>query len=309
MNSISISGFIKTGSSAVFDMLNEYHLVSSSSPHEFKPFNNGLYEYIFDLQIGAEGKHKLIKSKKLKELSSNRVFWRLTNYLNALTPRLFSKTYCYEKDYPGYRDALVEFIDNLYYIKTGNHSEKTKFFMLKNILTTFIAKIVHSLRTNNVVVFNQLIKPEHIKLLNYLEHTKAIIVYRDPRDQFAEIISKKIVPVQYRDQSRVFRFVSWHKERRKIIESLREQSNLLVINFENLVFAEERTRRLMEQFLSLKSNHYDKNKFFFKDKAKRAVGIYKNIIPPVELQYIEDNLKELLWTGYLTQCRSLEKLR
>lgn len=139
---------------------------------------------------------------------------------------------------------------------------------------------------------------------------KLIIVYRDPKDQIADIIKSGKLFATYRtpymtlavdnleaiygrDKKGAMRFhIDAIKNRLKWIDYLErilDKDRLLLIDFEGFVNNYDDYKSKVEDFIGVtKANHKFKNKFFHPIKSMENIGIYNKYLSKDELKDLSD---------------------
>lgn len=124
--------------------------------------------------------------------------------------------------------------------------------------------------SKNVRVFDHLVWPQNTKFIQdyFDQNFKVIIVTRDARDVFLlnkyfwhkppRVLTKPYFPTEVKDFCKVWK----HN-----IEGFSQSENVLVINFEDLIYNTEATEEKIRSFIGLKDEHHLINTHFF-DPAK-----------------------------------------
>ncbi len=168
-------------------------------------------------------------------------------------------------------------------------------FSIKKEYTLFDQPLTNSFSANWTSVFNPY---------------KLIIVYRNPLDQIADMINRRILFLPYgapymtiagdnleaiygRDRKGAIRFqLDAIKRRLEWIDYLKktlDQDHLLVLDFEGLVNNYSEYKSKVEGFLGLtKDNHKFKNRYFDPIKSKENVGLFKKHLSEDEIKDLSD---------------------
>ncbi|HET6559129.1 MAG TPA: hypothetical protein VFG54_17540, partial [Prolixibacteraceae bacterium] len=137
---------------------------------------------------------------------------------------------------------------------------------------------------------------------------KLICVYRDPKDQLADIVRRGYLSASYggpfmtiagvnseviygRDRKGAFKFhVDAIKKRMDWIDLMKKNldpDKFLLVDFEGLVNNYEAYKSVIEDFIGdLKAHHTFKKKFFNPDRSKENTEIYQNILSGDELEQL-----------------------
>lgn len=164
-------------------------------------------------------------------------------------------------------------------------------------------KYLNSILSSNMslnkstIVMNNVFEPFNpLKSMQFFDNVKSIVIDRDPRDIY-------LAAWNYTNQdgskgwkatlgSNVESFVQRFKLYRNKIKN-DENSNILRITFEDLVFQYEQTLDIILNFIEEdKSIHINKKKYFDPEISKKGVGMWKNTSKKMEVDYIYQHLKE-----------------
>ena len=148
---------------------------------------------------------------------------------------------------------------------------------------------------NNIhhVVLDQAIPANNPDLVDrYFNNGKVIVVDRDPRDVYIDLINEKsLVGYDVALNHNVDLFVSFYKK----VRHQREIStpNFLKIKFEELVLQYDKTINEILRFLGIDSSaHINKFKYFDPNKSKKNIAIWANYPYQSEIRQIEEELPE-----------------
>ena len=148
------------------------------------------------------------------------------------------------------------------------------------------------------IVLDQAISPTNIKkTLQYFDNSKLIIVDRDPRDIYANMIHQKMfLGADVLDDDSVYKYIEWHRAVRKQttqdIDDIFIKDRVLRLNFEDFFLHYERTIKDIKKFLSVDFNHKDKGVKFRCESVDEHVGIWKNMPEQDIMAYIGKELSE-----------------
>lgn len=302
---ILVVGLLSTGSSALVDMLREYddiHLV----PYEFNDYRApGLVADQLNSQqnndfLNEIGKLTTLKSRiKLiygifpilrwefstitgirSRFKSNSIRIKQLNILKKLNSKLGSSISSEEK----IRHT------NQWIQEIGSINNKNKKFVL------FEQALLTGIEINN---WKKVFYP-----------FKLIVVYRDPKDQMADIIKNGKLYAPYgapnvnyggvaletifgRSRAAAMKIhITAIKHRQKWIDSLvneLQSDNLLLIDFEGLVNNYETYKTIIENFLGINSKNHSKCKFYYDPKnAINSIDIYGNYLIKSELESLSE---------------------
>lgn len=316
MKIVSITGYGYSGSSAVKDLLREYEDICFLGDRELQLFDppDGIRDleshindelYYINNSIAIRRflifmRHNRFMNKKnektVEEYLNNfvEIQWRgRTGFEKGL---VFGPSYgwwlikrgldeIYERLFHKYSNILNT---DFYITSPNNHFEE----ITKNFIDKFI-KV--SGGEGEIVAVDQLfpaIAPE--KYFKYVNDPYCIVVDRDPRDIYLEAKKKNVnlIPLESAED-----FVKYYKlTRGKKINS----SRVLYIQFEDLIYHGETTKRTIENFLGAKC-HINQGRYFKPDVSIHNTRLY---LQPGEyageIEYIEKNLFEALYNSNKT---------
>lgn len=198
-----------------------------------------------------------------------------------------SRITCYDKTiFQNFNDRLKwKFLD---------YNKSRMFFSViepKNfyeIIQVFHDRIFSGKLGNNTLVldqalpFNKLIKHE-----NYFDNSKAIIVDRDPKDIYADLIrSGGLIGQELRkmDNKSIDKFVLWYKNQRF---KAKIPNTILQIRFEEIINNPLECESKISAYLGKKLNIVNYNF----SKSKKNIGLWRNL-PHSLIENLEEKLKE-----------------
>lgn len=304
-SNILIYGTLSSGSSAVFDLLLEYDNINAI-PGEFDDFRApGLVadQLSYHQRIDFPNKiNELTKFKSIVNLAYG-VFpvfnWRL-HTITGIKSRLF---------YFMIRIKQINLLKKLNQKLKSNISFEYKIHYTNNWISD-IGKI--NIKDKEFILYNQPIEignDDNIWQLAFNPY-KLICVYRDPKDQLADIIKRgllydsfvgpymtiagaNIEAIYGRDRKGAINFhIDAIKKRMEWLDTLKKEldpDKFLLIDFEGLVNNYDTYKSVIENFIGdLKNNHTHKKKFFNPAISLKNIGIYKNHISQSELDLLTE---------------------
>lgn len=162
----------------------------------------------------------------------------------------------------------------------------------------YVNEIVNaiSLKNNGVknIILDQAIPlPKPLKAMNYFENVKMIIVDRDPRDIYIDLINRKaFIGDDLSRGGNVEKYIEWHRALHEPLEELNDP-RILRVKFEDLVYKYEDTLKVITSFLGEENgNHVNKKKFFKPSISSENIGLYKKYKKQDEIIEIYNSLKE-----------------
>lgn len=322
---ITCASYHGSGSSAISDLLKEFNNCHSCGDYEFRFIQDpyGISDLEFHL---VENNHRLNSGyflkkfkKKIDFLSGNRFFRRYEKYfnnkfkiysyeyINNLTNLIWQGEWSQElTESPLFYVQRV--LSKIFQLLTNNKEReinilwknklyfskpKEKFYLYtKNYLDKLFSEINSK---KEFILLDQLVPPTNInRYLKYFSFLKVIIVDRDPRDLY--ILEKlywkdNVFPVK-----NVYDFIEWFKLTREGTDY--NNSNILKIKLEDLIFNYEETLKLINCFLNIGlENHQDKRKYFIPEKSIKNTRLWKKHTELIkDIKIIEDELGEYCYS-------------
>jgi hypothetical protein len=330
MRIITCAGYYRTGSSAVSDLFSEFNNCVSLGDYEFRFVQDP--DGISDLEYNiVENNHRHNTSHAIKR------FIRLVRFLNGTwyAPRyrrffndMFMK---YSIEYIAnitelqchswwHRDqmdrgSIFYSLDRLYAKVIGCIQKgRSNTSMLKKEPSFFtsisredfykhtkeyLSKLFDYANKTNVefMMVDQLVPPSNIsRYLNYFNDIKIISVDRDPRDLY--ILEKTKYRWGIMPYNNVETFCEWYRiTRRHRVCETDHGTNIIRINFEDLIYNYDETCKKLISFVGLKQeDHVLKKKVFNPAISLRNTKVYERHPEALrDVQYIEDRLSEYLY--------------
>ena len=136
---------------------------------------------------------------------------------------------------------------------------------------------------------------------DYFENAKTIIVDRDPRDIYVELIKLgKLIGKELKHTKDPMKYVEWHKAYRRNVEEYKKNENILFLQFEDIVQNyDENVKKIMEFLGEDESIHVPelKKTLFDPGRSIKNIGIWRNYEHQDEMQVLYDNLTEYCYQG------------
>lgn len=312
---ILIYGTLSSGSSAVHNLLKEYD-------------NIGYFEEEFDY-YRAPG----LVDDQLNDISSTNFPNKIDkiNRQSSFTKKIFFKSLiwkfifnCIPKKYLeiDYDLEILNYIKKgligyyqVYLLKRLNKNLKSAIpYENKIEISKKWIKAVGDIFSNKkeIILFDQ-----PINLTSDVTHWttifnpyKLIIVYRDPRDQIADIIKRGLLFLPYgslatnlagvnidyiygRNRKGAIRFqidaIKIRLSQIDYLENLLGTDKLLLIDFEGFIINRDKYISIVEDFIGgIKDHHKFQNKYFNSIVSKTNIGIYKEYLDEDELNELTD---------------------
>lgn len=322
---VGVCGFGYSGSGAVLDLLKEYDECDVSSEIEFElpycPYglmNLDYYLNVFCSRFQSSDAAiynfvKLIKANKKRcspfnSFANGHFVKRSFEYLNSITQcswngAVYYDRFLFSKSMFVYRFRFARRFERFARclklpFKFG-YKRKMYLSICPNDFLEITKKYVNDLLIyagydlSKVCVLNQPFPANNpSKCMSFFpSDTKAIVVFRDPRDVFLSAKyfvkdSASFIP------SNVDSFVVYY---RSIYSSFVGNNSVLKINFEDLIYKYEETKRLIEMFIGIHM-HSKKELYFDLKKSSGNTMIFKKYPQfKKEVDYIEKELPEFLY--------------
>lgn len=309
-----VMGTLASGSSALIDMLYEYENINVLR-YEFNDFRRP--GFVSDqLSYDSSIDYPNVIDKKIKFTNDR---WKMI-YKSSVWKLIPGKTldYIWEKDFrnkklKAYKNSLTELFQ-IVFLKDLSESLKSgiSFAEKIEIANKWIRRVGSIFPSRyDFTLFNQPLHPWSDPEIWTRVFTpfKLICVYRDPKDQLAEMIRRDIAFSPFRcsqlsygqfnitsiygnDRKGRLKFLTDALSRRleKIDEWLKviEPDKILFVDFEGLANNYDFYETRIEQFIgNIDGKHKFKKKYYNPEVAKKnSIGIYKNYLN-------EDELKDL----------------
>jgi hypothetical protein len=309
---ILIMGTLATGSSALVDMLTEYDNINVL-PYEFNDFRKP--GYVSDqLSYDASLNYPNVIEEEIRFVNFR---WKMiykSKVWKLLSERMLDKIWEKEftnKKFKAYKNSLIELF-HADFLTELNKSLKSDIPYVRKIelANNWINRIGSIYPYHyDFTLFNQPLHPWSdvniwTKVFNPF---KLIVVYRNPKDQLAEMVRREIIFSPFRNSQLSygqFNIISIYGNDRKgrmkfLTDALKKRvekidewlevlrpDQVLFVDFEGLINHYEVYEAKIEQFLGISSErHKFKMKYFNPDKARqRCIGIYENCLSEQEIQ-------------------------
>ena len=154
--------------------------------------------------------------------------------------------------------------------------------------------------TTNTLILDQAIPPTNIiNTSKYFENIKIIIIDRDPRDIYSSLVKNNtLLGPDLNSKDSAEKYIKWHKVLRNNsqskIASKENPSNVLKLNFEDLVCNYDKSVEKIANFLGENIVHKYKNRYFDSNskRSKSNVGLWKNHTNQLVMEKISKELKD-----------------
>lgn len=332
---ISISGFGWSGSTAVRDFLKEYESIHHVTHESSKRFIE--YSLLYDPNGFLDLFDKLVTSwnflhvdKALKDHIT--YFKRISAEQGMLNPHGLGLDKLFQVDsqqiHAEFLEEIVSFkynlssrVNNLYDQPLRNFSTRwlnklyprsrnNSYFSCINeetfsrAIVSLHEKMFANLKKDKLFLIEKMIPVNNIELCGkLLPNLKVIIVDRDPRDTFVEMVSKRTLFFGGKEkitEREVEQFCAW-KEKMYVTGGVNElpygcnvsvgSMQLLKLDFEDLVLRFSESQQLLENFLGMNRwNHLNSLKFFDSNKSAKNIGKWKEYHNKHHIDIIEKSI-------------------
>jgi hypothetical protein len=187
----------------------------------------------------------------------------------------------------------IQTLENIYYSKPTqeNFTDSTKKYLDKLFSVRCKEKGV-----SKILLHNAIPTYDPFRAMRYFDNVKMIIVDRDPRDIYVDIINKKItwfLGSEFIKNRDVNLFIENFKSRRNHFIENSLDRRVLNIKFENLVLDYDKTYHRIKEFLNLSDGKNDyKGTFFNPKNSIHNIGLWKKYEFQDEVNLIFENLKD-----------------
>ena len=330
---VTCTGYGGTGSSAITDLLKEFESCLSLGEAEFWFLQD--YNGISDLEYHlVEGNHRSKVSLAIERyrqyIQKNSKFYDKyfysnfshysKEYLDSLIDTRFKKALSFaEEDNTIKRffyfklspiaqvlfkkvtfQTTFEFSPWFPMVeKTYAYPSKNKFYRETKEYTSRLFNLLDKNEQYQYLVFDQLVPATNIeRYFNYVDNMKVILVDRDPRDLYLlnQIHWKGASYIC--DTTDVSEYINWYKSLRvhQQYEDL-NNDNILLINFESLIYEYDESIQLVCDFLNIDiKKHTAKKKYFNPEISIKNTKLWEREHPyKEEIKKIEEELSEFCY--------------
>ena len=317
MHLVSVSSiFRNSGVTALVDLLKEYNGLSfiGSDHFQFKLLESGIYGLIDRLQAGenlSRNQFKAMRGKALCYAKTRNLPIQILEEAERVTRLPIAKVsrswlgFNYRR-FKGYSQAFPDYLKSttalFRQLADLNHRGKVD----ANSLEQQLAEIFHAYFTSllqnfkdglkNPLVLKHLVRPENPLFPRIMPYAKLLFVARDPRDQYCDIAADKN-PGVYIGHKRIDLFIERYREnteaaRRFFGEAL---DNVMEVQFEDMVYHYDQTRRQVEVFLGLTDCHCASAKHFDPKISKANTRLFEKFEKKQDIKAIERELADCLY--------------
>ncbi|MGQ7262212.1 sulfotransferase [Vreelandella sp. V005] len=316
---ISIGGSVSTGSTPWIDIISAYDEVRVMDG-ELRIGESGLYDIVSKIyanQTPTEDeflkvKNTLIGFGEKNPIASRVVFYFLLR-LPGVSASIIEKVNqyqlgkrSYDKRLPGFSLFSKKMLKDLNLLLNDSSLETSaRKLKIQQLMGVYFLSLRNIISSDKKVVFDQLFTPKLLFDIRYgcaipdiLSNVKIVVVRRDPRDQFIDLLLKRKKRYHTMKPSEaVSHFVSEYLPRYDRMSAMLENcdpSKVIDVWFEDIFFDFETALCKLEDFAELKTRPAVFNCFDFSD-AFAKVKMYESGKFSNETAYIKDNMRRHLY--------------
>lgn len=287
---------LRIGESGLYTIASKIYMQETPTKDEFTQLKKSLTE--FGRHVPLTHKFACASLKRLPGISADAKN-RITEY------RLRRRSY--DKCLPGFSLYSKRMLKELKILikELNNLEETTKKLKIEGLMNNYLSSLKGCVDNDKKIVFNQLVAPKLLfnkkfgcVLSNILSGVKIVVVRRDPRDQFIDLLLKRkkgyhLIPPSEAASCFVNEYIPRYD---RMADMLKEcsHSNIIDLWFEDIFFDFETKLKKVESFLGLKSrpNYFDS--FDFPDAAGK-VKMHEDERYSTEVEFIKDRMKRHLY--------------
>lgn len=241
-------------------------------------YNQWCKDFLDDIIVSRwKGKNSQFDPADIRNDSKNVKFKSVENIIDKIVNRINGKW-----NYPPMQDKYFSIF-----------SEED----FDSIVKKHICKLFSCLEIDNskINIIDQLFSSTKSSLgMEFIDGSKNIIVIRDPRDIYATA-HRYQVDSRFMPNSNVNEFVKYYRTLNRFIETS-NSNNILVIQYEDMIYKYDETCNVIKNFLGLKNNPKREFELFnplISFNYTNRITLYKNIMEDISI--IEKELPEFLY--------------
>ena len=161
----------------------------------------------------------------------------------------------------------------------------------------YLAALFDQMRANSqasTLILDQAVPVYNpIRALRYLNSARLIVVDRDPRDSYVDMINRKLlIGNDLAHDADAHKFITWHKSLRQTCGQL-DDPRILTVRFEDLCLDYAGTVRTVLNFLEEESSIHVRHKRFFDPLIARSkIGLWRDYRKQQQINQIYEALRE-----------------
>lgn len=181
---------------------------------------------------------------------------------------------------------------NIRYFK--HDIDKRNFRIIAN---KYIYKVLHNVSSKEFLILDQFFTDctgDFQRYKQFLDNCKIIVVLRDPRDTFSTGAKLNLSWIPRNEQT----FIDWYKRRgaKQLLSNAKDENNVLVVHFEDLVLDYDNTRNKILDFLNIdKAHHVNKFQYFDPSISRKNVMLYSNYKAEYNFDIIYSQLEKFCY--------------
>ena len=162
----------------------------------------------------------------------------------------------------------------------------------------YIASLWGNVKDKRIVLDQAIPAQNPEVLLHYFQDAKMLIVDRDPRDIYVDLINgKNLLGLELSKSHDVNKYILWHKSYRRRVDYIKSLPYVKVLQFEELVRNYDRSVNEIEGFLGLsKKKHILGRLLFNPSDSEKNIEIWKSYPHKGELETIERELSDYIFS-------------
>ena len=230
------------------------------------------------------------------------------SYIDRLTNMIYlGDTFVHRYNIPAYKNFIMKARNKL-----GKNNAKLMYFARPNEVD-FIRETrdyIDSLFVNymsvekiNTLVLDQAIPPTNIiGTSKYFKNIKIIIVDRDPRDIYANMVKRsRLLGSDLSNIDSATKYIQWHKQLRRM--SVIDSNNIdidkyiLRLSFEDLVLKRDNSVEKIIKFLGGDAQHKNKDVYFSPAYSAKNIGLWKSYTDQSVMDKISKELESYCYAG------------
>lgn len=317
---ISIGGSVSTGSTPWIDIISAYNEVQVMDG-ELRLGESGLYDIIskiYTQQTPTQEEFFNVKKTLIgfgeKLPITSRIAFSFLHRLPGASPTIINKVNEYRKGRRSYDTRLPGFLSctkhmlkelELLLNNTNNSDAHTRKIKTQQLMSTYFSSLQKCISSDKKVVFDQLFTPRLLFDMHYgcimpetLSNVKIVVVRRDPRDQFIDLVLKR--KKRYHTMKpceAASLFVNEYLPRYDRMSAMLENcdpSKVTDVWFEDIFFDFETALSKLEELADLKTRPSVFHCFDFSD-AFAKVKMYEKDSFSKETDFIKDRMHSHLY--------------
>ncbi len=323
LNLISVSGYGWSGSSACIDILKEFEGFEAlegefriaKDPYGLADLEESLvrnWDFIrHDVAIKdflnyckvlsrGTGLFRKVGKNFSNKLNIDFMLESEAYIANLADMSYFGDTSVYRYNIPAYSNFIMKLRSKLgkangNYMHFARPNEDDFIKKTRSYINSLF-KFYENCITTNTLILDQAIPPTNIiNTSKYFENIKIIIIDRDPRDIYVNLVKNNVlIGADLKNCDSAKKYIKWHNTLRNNKVCNDNSQKILRLNFEDLVGDYEQSIDKIIRFLGGDLIH--KNKYsFFNPNSKRSksnVGLWKNHTNQLVMEKISKELKD-----------------